>query len=105
MARTEPSEFALFVRDTAKRAIENVIARIKNLEAPQRAVIRSWSKLSEAEKDSLVDEVIAASTAPAPEAGPEPEKTKKKVKRFEPEEVEKTLPKKIKKKTAAKKRK
>lgn len=88
MARTEPSEFALFVRDTAKRAIENVIARIKDLEAPQRSVIRSWSKLSEKDKDSLVDEVIAASTEPPPEPA------KKKAKRFEPEEVEKTLPKK-----------
>ena len=61
MKPTEPSEFALFVRETAKHAIESVAARVKKLDKPIRGIVRSWSRLDEKDKDTLIDEMIAAS--------------------------------------------
>ena len=60
---------------------------------------RSWSKLSKADKKKFVTELIAAVQQPQE---PQETKTRRAVKRFDPEEVKKTLPKKP--KTVAKKK-
>jgi hypothetical protein len=60
METSIPSEFAAFVHDVATRAFDSLEPRIKELETPLRAVVRSWSKLSSAEKDRFVDELIDA---------------------------------------------
>ena len=67
-----PSEFAGFVHDLAKRAFEHLATRVKELETPLRPPVRAWNKLSEREKDQLIDELIVA----AREA--EPKKPRKK---------------------------
>jgi hypothetical protein len=98
-----PSEFAVFVRDVAMRAIDNLARRAHDLTTPIRGVVRSWSKLSKGDKDLLIDELIASAQANDAARHEEKPKTRRAVKRFDPEEVEKTLPKKPRKKAAAKK--
>lgn len=55
-----PSEFAGFVRDAGVRAFDRLAARAKDLNAPMRSVLRSWSRLSAADKESLFDHLIDA---------------------------------------------
>jgi len=92
-----PSEFAAFVRETGIRAFDRVAGRAKAFDKPVQTVLKSWSKLSDAKKHELFDTLIACARE---DDEPEPEKPKRArvVKRYEPEEVKKTLPKKPKKK-------
>ena len=79
METSIPSEFAAFVHDVTTRAFDSLEPRVKELETPLRSVVRSWSKLSSAEKDRFVDELIAAvqnGTQPAEEK-PKPRPRKK----------------------------
>jgi hypothetical protein len=95
------SEFAAFVRDSAKRALDTVAQRTKDLEKPVRAVVRGWSKLEDAAKDSLINELITSWMTN------EEEPPKRAVKRHDPAKIAKTLPKKPtkKKKSAPSKKK
>jgi hypothetical protein len=89
---TIPSEFVGFVRETGVRAFDRLAERAKELETPLRNFVRSWSRLSEIEKLALFDELIeAAKLPPAAEPKPAPRRA---VKRYDPEEVATTLPKK-----------
>ena len=89
------SEFVVFIRETGVRAFDRLSARSKDLEQPLRNFVRSWSKLTEAEKNELFDELIATiRTQETPAAEAAPPKQKKAVKRYDPEEVAATLPKK-----------
>lgn len=101
------SEFAGFVRDTAVRAFDRLTEKQSEVGAPLRPILRAWNKLSDAQKSELFDELIATVQTSdahpvAMEAKPSP---KKAIRRFAPEEVEPTLPKKPKKKAGAKKKK
>ncbi|HEU4521632.1 MAG TPA: hypothetical protein VFT12_06495 [Thermoanaerobaculia bacterium] len=97
-----PSEFTGFVRDTGVRAFDRLTTRAKELDPPLRNFIRSWSKLSDRDKVKLFDELIAAVRAPETEeqeqqpAPPPPPRSRQKqaVKRYDPEEVAATLPRK-----------
>ena len=60
MARETPSEFALFVRDAGVRAVDRLTEQAKELSTPIRAVLRAWSKLTDATKQELFDALIAA---------------------------------------------
>lgn len=70
MTKRRQSEFADFVRDTAVGAVDRLTERISELDPPLRAVLRSWKKLSSAQKEDLLDEVIAAGQVlqPAPKS-------------------------------------
>ena len=95
MERPDPSEFVAFMRDSAKRALDTVAGRTKELDKPLRSIVKGWSKLREDDKDALIDELITTwmhAEEPAPR--------KRSVK-----EVEKTLPKKPKKAKASSKKK
>jgi hypothetical protein len=84
-----PSEFAAFVRETGIRAFDSLAGRAKALDKPLQSVLKSWSKLSEDNKNELFDELIALARdddePPAPPKKakkadkPEPKKKKKKV--------------------------
>ncbi|HVS30809.1 MAG TPA: hypothetical protein VMS98_05080 [Thermoanaerobaculia bacterium] len=102
MEQPIPSEFAAFVHDIATRAFDNLGTRVRGLETPLRAVVRSWSKLSRGEKARLVDELITAAQG-LPENAEE-KAARRPVKRFDPEDVRKTLPAKKKKSGTRKKR-
>ncbi len=91
MEQPIPTEFTAFVHDIAIRALDNVGARAAELDTPLRSVARSWSKLSRADKKKFVTELIAAVQHPQE---PQETKSRRAVKRFDPEEVKKTLPKK-----------
>jgi hypothetical protein len=100
METRNPSEFAAFVRDSAKRALDTVSDRAKEFDKPIRSIVRGWAKLEESDKDSLLDELLASWMHS--DEGPKP---KRSAKRHDPKEAEKTLPKlKKKKKTSAKKK-
>ena len=101
MINAIPSEFASFVSLTGIRAFDRLSLRAKDLDAPLRAVLKSWSRLSEAQKSELFDELIAAARMMDAPAEPEPTpRQKKAVKRYDPDEVAATLPKKPARKTA-----
>lgn len=53
------SEFAGFVRDTGVRAFDLLSERTTELAAPLRPIVRAWTKLSEDQKNDLLDELIA----------------------------------------------
>ena len=55
-----PSEFAGFIHDVAKRALDDLAERVKEIETPLRPTVRSWSKLSDPDKDRFIDELIAS---------------------------------------------
>ncbi len=79
MQHTLPSEFAGFVRDIGKRAFDALGERVKDLEKPLRPLVRSWSKLTEEEKNLLLDELIASVRSVEPEeAARRPVKKKRK---------------------------
>lgn len=100
------SEFVGFVRDTGVRAFDRLTSRSTELEAPLRPVLRAWSKLSDDQKNDLFDELIAAVQATElPPAEPKKSSSKRDIRRFDPMEVEATLPAKPRKKTAASKKK
>ena len=89
------SEFVVFIRETGVRAFDRLSTRAKDLDTPLRNFVRSWTRLTEEEKHELFDQLIATirtqEEAPAEAASP---KQKKPVKRYDPEEVAATLPKK-----------
>ncbi len=62
-----PSEFALFVRDAGLRAVDRLSERTKEFPTPIRAVLRSWSKLTEEAKAEMLDALIATSRLMHPE--------------------------------------
>lgn len=89
------SEFVVFIRETGVRAFDRLSGRAKDLDTPLRNFVRSWSKLTDAEKNELFDELIATIRTPQePPAEATAPKQKKPVKRYDPEEVAATLPKK-----------
>lgn len=78
--KTIPSEFAGFIRDVGVRAFDRLAERLKENAASRRAVLRSWGKLSQDDKESLIDELIASAQAdsnPAPEPPPRTPRVKK----------------------------
>ena len=91
-----PSEFVGFVREAGVKAFDRLAGRAKELDASLRSFVRSWSRLSDAEKNALFDELIAAAQMPesASDVPPPGLKQKKPVKRYDPEEVAATLPRK-----------
>ncbi|HUP45411.1 MAG TPA: hypothetical protein VM779_07845 [Thermoanaerobaculia bacterium] len=83
--------------ETGVRAFDRLAGRARELDAPLRNFVRSWSRLSDDDKLALFDKLIEA--AHMPDAGDEEEppprlKQKHPVKRYDPEEVAATLPKK-----------
>ena len=95
MADIIPSEFRNFVRDVGIRAFDRLSARAAKLDTSIRAVVRGWGKLSSKQKESLFDELIETAQAGDEIAAEQPvERPRRAIKRYEPEEVEKTLPKK-----------
>jgi hypothetical protein len=103
------SEFAGFVRDTGVRAFDRLSETIKEVDAPLRPVLRAWAKLNAGQKNVLFDELIATvgSNAVEAEVQAAASKPKPEIHRYDPEEVEPTLPvrrAKPKKKAAPKKR-
>jgi len=91
-----PSEFAAFVRETGIRAFDRVAGRARSFDKSVQSVLKSWSKLSDAKKHELFDTLIATARDEDEPEPPAPPK-KRSVKRYVPEEVKKTLPKKPKK--------
>ena len=91
-----PSEFVGFVRQAGVKAFDRLAARAKDLDAPLRSFVRSWSRFSTDQKTALFDELIASARMPepAPDDPPPGMKQKRPVKRYDPEEVAATLPKK-----------
>ncbi len=75
-----PTEFSGFVRDVARRAVDSLADRVKDVDAPFRPIIRAWIKLTDLQKDQLVDELIASvqSAAPEPKRATKKRATKKK---------------------------
>ena len=103
MTRPIPSEFTGFVRETGVRAFDRLAAKAKILDTPLRTFMRSWTRLGEDDKHRLFDELIATVGMPemkVDEPPPPPVKQKRPVKRYNPEEVAATLPKKKAKKPA-----
>ena len=95
------SEFVGFVRDTGVRALDRLSSRARDVEAPLRPVLRAWSKLSDTQKDDLLVELIAAvQTSDAPPTAATQRASKADIRRFDPAEVEATLPAKSRKKPA-----
>ena len=95
-----PSEFRSFVRNTGVRAFDRLANKVAVLDEALRKIMRSWARLSAEQKERLFDQLIA--TAQEPEGEPE---TATGIKRYNPDEVKKTLPKvkaKAKAKTKAK---
>lgn len=101
------SEFVGFVRDTGVRAFDRLSTRAKEIEVPLRPVLRAWAKLSDDEKNDLFAELIAAVQASdATEPSPVSRTAQRDIRRFDPLEVEATLPaKKPRKKAASTKKK
>ena len=60
MERPDPTEFVAFMRDSAKRALDNVSDRADDLDKGVRAIVKKWSKLATEEKDALLDVLIAS---------------------------------------------
>jgi hypothetical protein len=67
-----PNEFAAFVRDTGIRAFDRVAGRKKTFDKSLQSVLKSWSKLTDAKKNELFDQLIAS--ARDDEESPEPPK-------------------------------
>ena len=99
-----PSEFAGFVRDTGVRAFDQLAERARDLDPALRSFVRAWSKLSETDKVTLFDQLIAAARFPASEVAEPPAgaRPKKAIKRYDPEDVAATLPRKPVRKPAKK---
>lgn len=100
-----PSEFAGFVRDTGVRAFDRLAEQAKDLDPPLRSFVRSWSRLSQADKNSLFEQLIDA--ARLPEAPPRTAAARqtRAVKRYDPDEVAATLPEKAERASRRKKSK
>jgi hypothetical protein len=101
------SEFVGFVRETGVRAFDRLSTRSKEVNVPLRPVLRAWSKLSEDDKSDLFDELISTVQTSDASAPPPPRPSgQQDIRRFDPAEVEATLPaKKSRKKAAASKKK
>lgn len=101
-----PSEFIGFVRETGVKAFDRLARRARDLENPLRSFVLSWSRFSTAQKNALFDELIASAHLPDAPSEPPPAETKQKrqVKRYDPEEVAATLPKKTSPRSKAKKK-
>ena len=96
MSRPIPTEFTGFVRETGVRAFDRLAAKAKILDTPLRTFMKSWTRLSDDDKHRLFDELIATVGMPEMqnEEPPAAMKQKRPVKRYDPEEVAATLPKK-----------
>ena len=94
MNATIPSEFAAFVRETGIRAFDRMAGRAKTLDKSLQSVLKSWSKLSEEKKHELFDRLIS-SVREEDEPVVEQPARKRTVRRYDPDEVKKTLPKKV----------
>jgi hypothetical protein len=84
------SEFVGFVRDTGVRAFDRLSEQVRDVAAPLRPLLRAWGKLSGAQKNDLFDELIGSVQGTAAPPVEKPLKTN--IRRFDPEEVEATLP-------------
>lgn len=108
--KTIPSEFVEFVREVGVRAFDRLADRLKETSASRRAVLRSWSKLTPEDKESLMDELITSAQEPVQAKPAQPVPQPVISKRYDPDEVAPTLPvkakipKKKKKTTASKKK-
>jgi len=67
-----PSEFTGFVRDVARRAFDTLALRAAKLETPLRAIVRSWSRLTDEAKDRLIDQLILSVQGEVPESEQKP---------------------------------
>ena len=105
MSRPIPSEFTGFVRETGIRAFDRLAAKAKILDTPLRTFMKSWTRLSDDDKQHLFDELIATLGRPDSEDEEPPAalKQRRPVKRYDPEEVAATLPKKTARKSVKKK--
>ena len=94
MPNTIPSEFRSFVRDVGIRAFDRLAGRAAELDNSIRTIIRSWGKLSSKQKESLFDELIETAQLNETQQEPAPprERAPRTIKRYDPEEVAKTLP-------------
>ena len=101
------SEFVGFVRETGVRAFDRLSTRSKEVKVPLRPVLRAWSKLSDDQKTDLFDELISTVQTSDASAPPLARKSSQQdIRRFDPMEVEATLPaKKSRKKVAEPKKK
>ena len=108
MSRPIPSEFFGFVRETGIRAFDRLADQAKTLDTPLRTFLKSWTRLSDDHKERLFEELIAMVGTPElqEEKPPATMKQKRPVKRYDPEEVAATLPKKpaVRKTSPAKKK-
>jgi hypothetical protein len=98
MSATIPSEFAAFVRETGVRAFDRAAGRLKGFDKSLQPVLKTWSKLTDSKKHELFNILIASARE---DDEPIPDETPKRahaVKRYDPVEVAKTLPKKVAKK-------
>ena len=96
MSRPIPSEFFGFVRETGIRAFDRLADKSKTLDTPLRTFLKSWTRLSDEHKERLFEELIAMVVTPEhdEEKPPAAMKQKRAVKRYDPDEVAATLPKK-----------
>ena len=92
MPNTIPSEFRSFVRDVGIRAFDRLAGRAGELDPSLRPIVRGWGKLSSEQKESLFDELIETAQLREVPADPPPARAPRSIKRYDPEEVEKTLP-------------
>ena len=92
MSATIPSEFAAFVRETGVRAFDRAAGRLKGLDKSLQPVLKTWTRLSEDEKQQLFDILIASAREDDEPLAEETPKRSRTVKRYDPEEVAKTLP-------------
>ena len=94
MPNTIPSEFRSFVRDVGIRAFDRLAGRAGELDTSIRTIVRGWGKLSSKQKESLFDELIETAQLTETQAEPAPprERAPRPIKRYDPEEVAKTLP-------------
>ena len=90
--KSVPPEFAEFVREVGIRAFDRLAVRLKERAASSRTVLRSWSKLTPDDKAMLMDDLIASAQSNE-EMALQPDPAAPRItRRFEPAEVEPTLP-------------
>lgn len=75
-----PTEFSGFVRDVARRALDTLAERVKDLDPAFRPVLRAWTRLTDLDKEQLLDELISSVRGGVTEKKPATKKraTKKK---------------------------
>lgn len=96
MEEIVPNEFAAFVRHTAMRAFDHLAGEVNLVDPSLRKLLRNWLRLGEDEKAALLDQLIAAAwtTSDLDLCEPAAEPPSREIRRYDPEEVARTLPRK-----------